>query len=271
VLTVDSGVSPSLVLGTASEYNFGPNTYPEGVVSAGGFLWVPLYGGYGASAAAAGQYLARLTVDSAGNLADAGVLDLRTLDLKTFDGGKSSPKPAAVTATGGAVYAVLNNLNPDTYDPAGPGLLARADQVTGALTEVDLGAACLNPGWAVPVGDGGLAVTCSGDAVYDLSWSVVSLANAGVVLLNANGAVTSFWSASCPADAGTLVDGGPACVPFMPGRFAVRGSRLLIGDTNSGRIAVLDVIDGGLVEVRGAASAVAVCPSINVGDVLALP
>jgi hypothetical protein len=57
----------------------------------------------------------------------------------------------------------------------------------------------------------------------------------------------------------------------------VKNGRVYVGDQNSGRLAVLDISDGGITPIRAGASAVAVCPAemgtqlANVSDVIALP
>jgi hypothetical protein len=261
----DAGVDGGLVLGTVAEVALGANTFPQGVVRAADHLWVPLYGGTDPAGISAGQRVMRLSLPG---LADAGSFSLNGLDLQRFDGGALGyPRPWAITARGDGVYVVLNNLTSD-YRPAGPGLLARIDTQTLAVTAIPLGATCLNPQWAAPVG-ANLVVSCAGAATYDSSFFANASEGSGVVLLGAQNTLQARWSSDCAADAG--------CTVFTPGRFAVKNGRVYVGDQNSGRLAVLDISDGGITPIRAGASAVAVCPAemgtqlANVSDVIALP
>lgn len=265
----DAGGFP---LGTTAQFNFGPNTYPEAVAKLGNSLWVPLYGGAGAESADAGQYIAQLTVGDDGVLAQAPWVDLRGIDLLSFDAGAvGSPRPYAVVARGGFIYAPLNNLDPSTYVPTGPGLLAKVNPATGAVSTVGLGgSACLNPLWAAPFGSG-LAVTCGGRATYDANYDVSGATGNGVALLDAADKLTALWKPECTIQL-TLPDGGTApCTPMIPSRLAVLGNRLFVGDSNSGRIVVLELTDGGVLKViRGVDDPIVACPSRNVSDILAL-
>ncbi|MBL9038351.1 MAG: hypothetical protein JNG84_07555 [Archangium sp.] len=278
--TLDAGAEGALPLATVAELVLGMNTYPQAIAKLGTTLWVPLYGGFGAGAAQAGQRIARISVADPRAPVKVGEIDLATLDLKPFDGGVAAARPWSVTTLGGAVYVALNNLEPSTYQPAGPGLVARIDPATNAVSLIDLGAdTCLNPQWIAPLGDG-LAVSCGGQAEYTPSFSLAGTRHAGVVRLSAAGQVTASWAPTCPAGS-DLPDGGTTCPPMFPGRFAVLEGRLYLGDQNAGRIYVLDTADGGLVELRGPlgsqGSAILACtPSpvtgvANVADVLALP
>lgn len=262
-LELDAGLAGTLRLSTVTELPFGANTYPEGAAKLDGALWVPLWGGRGAEAQA-GQAVVRVSVANPLAPVEVTRVSLASLDLHTFDGGTAAPRPFAVTAFGGALYAVLNNLDAD-YQPAGPGLLARIEPATNAVSAVNLGESCLNPVWAAPVGEL-LAVSCGGrlsPPLYD------TVSNAGMVLVDASGAVTARWSSECAG----LPDGG-ACLAMMPGRFAVRGDRVFLGDRNQGRVVVLQVSAAGFTEVRGVAQAPATCPTVPFGlvsDVVAVP
>ncbi|MEW6432163.1 MAG: MXAN_6577-like cysteine-rich protein [Myxococcota bacterium] len=276
VIELDAGVQGGVRLGTVAELPFGMNSYPQGVAKLGDSLWVPLYGGFGASGADAGQVVVRVSVADPEMPVEAGRVSLKDIDLKPFDGGTPVARPWAITTHHGTLYVALNNLNPDTYAVEGPGLLARVDADAG-VTVIDLGAAdCLNPQWLAPVGDA-LAVSCGGRVTYSPTFTVESVTAAGLVLLDGQDQKVAAWSSACPADAGVLADGGVACMPMMPGRFAVKGQRILLGDQNAGRIVFLDVVDGGLVEVKGVGDALNLCPispltgAGNVSDVLATP
>lgn len=277
VISLDAGVTGGVALGTIAELPFGMNSYPQGAAKLGDVLWVPLYGGFGAMAADAGQVVVKVSVAAPAMPQEMGRVSLKELDLKAFDGGAPVARPWAIAAHRGAVYVALNNLNPDTYAPEGPGLLARIDPANSQVRVIDLGASdCLNPQWVGSVGTK-LAVSCGGLVTYSPSFTIDRIDAAGLVVLDENDARVGAWSAACPADAGVLADGGAACMPLMPGRFTVRGNRVLLGDQNGGRVAILDVTDAGIAEVRGAANAFNVCPvsplsgAGNVSDVMTLP
>ncbi|MFZ5471245.1 MAG: MXAN_6577-like cysteine-rich protein [Myxococcota bacterium] len=262
-----------LGLGTVAELNFGPNTYPEAIAQVGSFLYVPLYGGFGASGASAGQSVKKVDVSEPHSPVVAGTFDLSALDLKPFDGGSPVPRPYAAIAHRGKVYVALNNLNPDTYAVEGPGLLARIDPGTGALDVVELGEGCLNPAWLASDGTH-LAVSCQGRAVYSPSFALESVEKTGVVLFDENGTRTATWNVACPAGG----DGG--CLPVQSGRLAIQDGKVFVGDQNGGRIFVLEISNNQLVEragfnaARPPVQACAVDPMTNysnVSDVLAVP
>lgn len=270
VLRLDAGVEGTLVLGAVAEVAFGANTFPQGLAKVDSQLWVPLFGGYGAEAADAGQELAKVDITNPAAPTLAGRVPLKNIPLSPFDGGAPVARPWAIVARNGALYVALSNLNPDTYAPEGPGLVARVDATSEAVTVIDLGAQdCLNPQWIGVVGDA-LAVSCGGAITYSPTFSVESVAAAGVVAIDAlDSKLPGVWSSagSCAA-----LDAG--CMPMMPGRFAVSGQRLLVSDQNGGRVVVLEVGDGGVSEVRAGSNALAVCPVsassgvANVADIL---
>jgi hypothetical protein len=277
VILLDAGVMGGVALGTVAELPLGMNSYPQGVAKLGDTLWIPLYGGFGADAADAGQQVVAVSVAAPEAPVETGRVSLKGLDLKPFDGGAPVARPWAITAHRGALYVALNNLNPDTYAPEGPGLVARIEPADGGVSVIDLGAAdCLNPQWLGSVGDA-LAVSCGGRIQYSPTYTVESVSAAGLVLINASDVRTAAWSSACPADAGVLADGGAACPPMMPGRFSVMGQRLLLTDQNAGRVVLLDAVDGGLQAARGVTDALNLCPAspvtgaANVSDVLTLP
>lgn len=263
-----------LPLSTVQELPFGANTYPQALAKVGSSVWVPLYGGYGASAADAGQRVVEVDVSSPASPRIVGDVSLKSLDLHAFDGGRPVARPFSATVSNGRVYVALNNFNGDCTPlciPAGPGLLARIEPATKAVSVIDLGAdACLNPQWVAPLGDG-VAVACGGNAVYaGANYELVSVEKAGVVVLDGQDRRVAAWAPS------RLTCDGGSCPLFLPGRFAVRGSTMFLGDQNAGRLAVLDFADGGLVErfVPTSSDRLAVCPLnsmsgiANVSDVL---
>lgn len=265
LLMLDAGVDAPLTLGVVTELSLGMNTFPQGLAKLGSHLWIPLYGGYGAVAAEAGQEVLKVDISDPThpNLADR--VSLKGLDLRPFDGGQPVARPFAICAHKGSLYVALNNMNPDSYAVEGPGLLAKIEPTQGTVSLIDLGAAdCLNPQWVAPVGDG-LAVSCGGRVTYDGA-TIESTTAAGVVALDGlDVRLPTVWNVSstpCGADAG--------CMPLMPGRFSVLGQQLLVSDQNGGRVAVLEVSDAGVSEVRN----LKLCPLnavsgvSNVSDVL---
>jgi hypothetical protein len=268
-----------LLLSTVAELWLGQNTYPQGAAKLGDSLWLPLYGGDGAIAAAAGQKVVRVSIENPAQPRVTQTIELQPLDLRAFAGGTPLARPWAIVTHRGAVYAVLNNLNPGDRQPGGPGLLARIDPQTGAATTVALGGEkCLNPQWAVSDGSS-LIVSCGGRAVYGPTWELQSNEGAGLVVLDDHDAVVAFWTAECPAG-GAGPNGGTTCQPILPGRLALTAGRVYLGDQNKGRLFVLEVTDAGFVERRGYSSAgggpIAACPEnasgyANVSDVLAVP
>lgn len=266
VVQLDAGVQGTLVLGAVAELPLGMNTFPQGVAKVGSTLYVPLYGGYGAEAADAGQELAKIDVTNPAQPSLAGRVSFKNVNLHVFDGGAPVARPWAVAAKGGQVYVALNNLNPDTYVAEGPGLVAKVDPSNDQVTIIDLGAAdCLNPQWLGAMGDR-LIVACGGKISYSATYAVEAVTAAGVLALDsADVKLAGVWNASSTAD----VDAG--FMPMLPGRFVVSGNQVAVSDQNGGRVLVLAVSDAGVSEL----STIDVCPVSptsgvgNVADVLA--
>jgi hypothetical protein len=275
-LWLDGGQPSGVSMATIGELALGVNTFPQGMARLGDSLWVPLYGGIGATAASAGQAILELSIADPTRPIEVRRFDLKSIDKRAFDGGTPVARPWAITAHRGAIYAVLNNLNADTRLPEGPGLLARIEASSGALRVIDLGAdVCLNPQWAASVGSK-LAVSCGGRVDYASDNSIVGVEASGLVVLDETDSRIGSWASSCPTDAGVLADGGSTCRPMMPGRFAVVGHRVVLGDQSAGRVVVLEVSDSGVQEVRGLANPIQMCPLSptsfsNVTDILAVP
>ncbi len=266
---------------SVAELPLGANSYPEGLVKVGASVWIPLYGGFGAAGASAGQKVLKVNVSNpaAPAVVTADTIDLSVVNLKPFDGGTPVARPYAIVSHQGALYVALNNLNPDTYVPEGPGLLAKINPTTKAVSIIDLGAdKCLNPLWLASDGTH-LLVTCGGAAIYNgpPNYELVSTDKSAVVLLDSNDVRQSTWTPGCPAGA----DGGAGCAPILLGRFALSQGRAYVGDQNGGRIFVLDITGNTLGERRGysgdAGAAIAACAVdpvthiANVGDILAVP
>jgi hypothetical protein len=260
----DGGVT----LVTIGEVDLGANTFPQAAAKAGSVLWVPTYGAYGSVVgSAAGQKVVKVDVTNPASPTITGSVDLTALDLHAFDGGSPDPKPWTIKLVNNQLYVPLDNLNPVTYAPEGPGLLAVIDPGTGDAGVIDLHAdLCLDPIGLSAQGST-LFVSCAGKAIYDSSFNLIGTSSSGVVAVDAiSRAVVAHWTPSCAADAG-------ACAPILPGAVTVSGSVLMVGDQQAGRVFLLDISDGGLTE---AAPPVQACvpPATGftqVSDLLSLP
>lgn len=234
-----------LALATVGELNFGANTNPQAIAKLGTRAFVPLYGTTGAEGIDAGQRVAVVDLSAPAAPAVEGHVSLGGLDLQPFS-GTSIARPSWITSHQGALYLPLNNLDA-TYTPNGPGLLARLDPTSLALSTIDLGSdVCLNAVSVASAGDAGLVVGCAGQSDFS-NWPEVTTQKTGVVLVRGDSRVAA-WSASCPADAGA------GCASPSVGRLAVVGTRVLAADQAAGRVFVLDIAGGALVERRGYSS-----------------
>jgi hypothetical protein len=235
-----------LGLRTVAQVSLGPNTSPQGIAKWGTQLYVPLFG-TASNGFASGNTVARLDVSNPEQPRKLDPIPLTGLDLKSFDGGTVLPLPYSVTATDGGVYVALTNLNPyNNYLPNGPGMLARIDPADGGVRAIDLGAKdCLNAGYVEGVGDQ-LVVACLGEARLDRANGsrAESVRATGLVLVKDDVPVASYaLSPGCEP-------GTEGCRLAVAGRFAVAGGAVYLGDTNAGRIFVVKVEDGRLVERR---------------------
>lgn len=268
-----------LGLRTVAQLNLGRNTSPQSVAKWGSTLYIPLFGTAG-SGFDAGNAVARVDISNPEAPRRVDTLPLTGLDLKSFDGGTVLPLPYSVTATDGGVYVALTNLNPyNDYLPNGPGMLARIDPADGGVSAIDLGAdACLNAGYVEAVG-GQLVVSCLGEARLDRANGsrADAVRSTGLVLVKDDVPVASYaLSPGC-------APGAEGCRLAVAGRFAVAGGAVYLGDTNAGRVFVVEVEDGRLVERRGHSTPQARGPALeacpvdprrpvsNAIDVTALP
>jgi hypothetical protein len=236
-----------LGLRTVAQLGLGANTSPQALAKWGHTLYIPLFG-TASSSFSAGNAVARVDISNPEAPRRVDTLSLMVLDRKSFDGGTVLPLPYSATATDGGVYVALTNLNPyDNYLPNGPGMLARIDPADGGVRAIDLGAErCLNAGYVEAVGDQ-LVVACLGEARLDRANGsrVESVRATGLVLVKDDVPVASYaLSPGC-------VPGTEGCRLAMAGRFAVAGGAVYLGDTNAGRVFVVEVRDGQLVERRG--------------------
>lgn len=269
-----------LPLETLTELYLGENTYPQATALSEGGLWVPLFGGVGVDPSNAGQKVLRVELASRPEPRVSAVVDLTSLDLRAFDGGAPAARPGPIVSHRGSLYVALGNLDPVSYEPAGPGILAKIDPSSRSVSAVVLDAAtCLNPRALVGSGEF-LVVSCGGRPVYGPNWETIANERAGVVVLDANDRAVSSWSASCPTGAASA-DGGSGCEPVLPGALAVLDRLIYVADQSRGRLFVLELDEGGhLVERQGFASGssppVQICPLsptgfANVAHLLALP
>ncbi|RJS22382.1 hypothetical protein DRW03_13715 [Corallococcus sp. H22C18031201] len=274
-----SGGGTSLGLRTVTQLSLGANTSPQGITRVGDTLFIPLFGTAG-SGFKKGNAVARVEVLDPEHPRLLDSIPLTGLDLKSFDGGTSLPLPYSATTLNGAVYVALTNLNPaNDYRPNGPGMLARIEPADGGVRAIDLGAEhCLNAGYVEPVG-GQLVVSCLGEARYDTANGnrADDVRATGLALVKDDALVATYsLSAGC-------APGTPECQVAVAGRFAVAKDAVYLADVNGGRVYVVEVKDGALVERRGFSTPGAVGPALdacprdsrrpvsNVTDVVAIP
>jgi hypothetical protein len=245
---------------------------PEYMTKLGTNLFITLYG-TGA--------VAQVDVSNPLEPALVNAYDLTQLNLNTFPGAPIAPAPWGITTFQDQVYVAMQN---SYYDPGSGsvllsgdgGLIAVINPSTGTLSEVDLGSdVCLEPTWLLPSADGtGLFVTCAGHVTTSGAphYNTQSVDRGAVVAVNASNQRVATWScATMGADSG--------CGSFSPNVFAVRGSRLYVGDNSYGRVLVLDTQGGGLTEVAGFSSGkgpLQACPvnaqgNANISYVLSVP
>ena len=242
----DGGVSFEAV----NELHLGASTYPQGIARIEDTLWIPAHG-----EAHAGAMVVKVSIANPKQPVEVARIDLH-----------AQQAPSAIAVHHNAVYVTLHNA-PD--EATAPGLLARVELATEKVTIINLATPpCPNPVWLAPVGEY-LAISCSGSTAQQTAPAAASTIS--LVLLDAAEKQIAAWSGTCP------MPGNASCVPMAPSRFAVVGQRILLGDRRAGRVAVLEVVDGGFQEIRGAGQAFTLCPKDTqtgtaiVSDVLAIP
>jgi hypothetical protein len=263
-----------LQLEPVASVDFGANTNPFAAVRLGSELWVTLYGNLGGDVSAGGK-VARV------NLANPRQPELRTQQsvqlasgepLQPFPGSNPVPTPAGIVAHRGQIYVALNNLDPNTYAPGGPGMVVRINPADLHATYISLGESCLNAGWLASVGNK-LVASCSGKATYDANFNLVAVEGSALALLDEKDAVVDTYPIQCPELSGST------CALPSAGRFAVVGNRIVLGDNNAGRVFVVEVAGSELVGMRTLEpqkpQPILACPRESgfslVGDVVALP
>jgi hypothetical protein len=274
-LTDGTRFPQGLQLQPVASVDFGANTNPFAMARLGEDLWVTLYGNLGGDVSAGGKVARVSLVDPLQPTLFKPYVELPTgAALQPFQGRSPIPSPSGITAHRGHLYVALNNVDPNTYGPGGPGLVARINPQTQVVQYLSLGDGCLNPNWLAPVGDK-LLVSCSGEATYDSSYNLTGVAKTGLVLLDEQDAVVATYTLACPE-----VSGGFCALPSA-GRFAVVGNRAYVGDGNAGRVFVIEVSGNQLIERRGLSAGTAAQPPILacpresgfslVSDVVAVP
>jgi hypothetical protein len=227
---LDAGIGQDagLQLTTVGQLNFGAATSPQAIAKLGNDLYIPLYGG----PTGVGAGLVHVDVTTPSAPARRETIPFSGIDLRSFDGGTTYPRAAGVAVHRGLIYVTLSNLTP-AYAPGGPGIVARVDRVAGTATPIYLGNVCLNTYWVQSTGNN-LLVSCSGNfgASFDRT---------AVLVLDQQDQIASSWS-PCAT---------PGCIPSSAGRFAVWGNRIYVGDNASGRVFVVQLDGGQLIEQRG--------------------
>ncbi len=213
-------VADEVVLGDLSGVN------PRGAAFVGDIAWVALYG---TNPSSGGQEV--VAVDFSGLAAcstpPCGSVG-RRIDLRSAAGPDGLPFPSAVAALGTKVYATLSNLKLGSggyyTDPAGNGKLAVVDTAAGdALSIVDLGASCTNPG-ALAAHGNVLWVSCGG-----CPWAPVPVP----------GALVPVDLSQAPPAVGTAVSLSGVSVSG-PGKLAFCGGTGYVTDQWSGTVVRFD-------------------------------
>ena len=258
----DAGTDDAgLALTVIGQLNFGDNTSPQTMARVGTILYIPLFGGF----TGMNSGIAQVDISNRSAPALVRTISLGSLDLRSFDGGVTYPRPEGIAYYQGSIYVGLANLD-SAYSPGGPGMLAKLDLGTFSVSPIYLPGGCLNTYWLVVSGDT-LYVSCGGRFHYEGS-TLVSVDSSGLLAVKPDGGMVS-WNGSCTV----------GCIGPAVQRFAVVNDRLYLGDL-LGRIFVLQNVDGGFVERRGY-DFVAGGPPINgcpsdagssfVSDVIAIP
>lgn len=271
-LTEGTRFPQGLGLEPVARVDFGASSNPFAMARLGTDLWVTLYGNFFGDLSAGGKVARVNLANPAQPELTSPLVQLPSGDaLQPFPDRSPVPTPSGIVAHRGFLYVALNNLDPNTYGPGGPGLVAKIDPQTREVKYLSLGDGCLNAGWLASVGNK-LVVSCAGEATYDASFNLVAVKKSSLVLLDEQDAAVSTWALECP-------ESSTSCALPSAGRFAVVGNRIYLGDNNAGRIFVVDVTGNTLTEVRGLSGQkqppILACQRESgfslVGDVVAIP
>jgi hypothetical protein len=253
----DGGIP--LALGLQSEYSFDAGVAPQTVAAAGSDLFVTLYGGLAdAGIGAAIGRVARLNVSNP--------VQPTLVEAIPMDGGAPFSRPTGIVVHAGSVYAALANLNAADA-PDRPGILAKIDTPTGSVHPISLGPDCFRPQWITEFGDS-LLVSCAGNILTDGGTpGGAPPTPAAIVLVDRTDQAGRAWKASCTP--GTI-----GCPYPLISRFAVVGNRIYAADLVDGRLFVVEVDGGQLVERRGLAGdagPIRACPGTGITDIVTVP
>lgn len=227
------------------------NTNPSFAAFAGDKLYVTLLGTCDPAGDAAGNRLLELDVSAVPGKVTRELVFHAADYEKDAGATANSPRPAGLAAVGAKLYVAIGNLNSNCWGNAGPGYLAVVDTAADPMTStaLKLPDQCRNPGFVVASATR-VYVSCLGS--YG---SAATVQEALVVLDPATNAVlttTTFKRCDDPYEVGPA-----ACKTAVPGRMALHGNQLLVGDNNAGRLLVTD-LDGHL--VSGLEAGVDLCP-----------
>jgi len=211
---------------TRDELSFGPNTSPQAFASSGAHGFVPLYGNLLTGETTPGQRLVRVDFSLPFGPVRSGEADFSGLDLQSYPGKSALPLPYDVVSHQGAMYVALNNLD-KSYQPAGPGAIARVSVEDASVSLLFLGDNCQN---VTSLASNGrfLVASCAGN--FGMTPGI-----AGLALLEGD-EVKSLWNA-------------PAA--FSPGSLAFACNSLWVGNANGGEVYLFSVEGGSLQLLRG--------------------
>lgn len=271
-LTDGTRFPQGLQLEPVASVDFGANSNPFAAVQLGSELWVTLYGNLSGDVSAGGK-VARVNVANPRQPALLSKISLPSGEpLQPFPGSNPVSTPTGIVVHRGQIYVALNNLDPNTFGPGGPGMVVRISPDGANVTYLPLGERCLNASWLASVGNK-LVVSCAGKSTYDANFDLVAVESSALALLNEQDAVVDIYPIECPAASGST------CALPSAGRFAVVGNQILLGDNNAGRVFVVEVSGSELVGKRTLEpqkpQPILACPHDSgfslVGDIVAIP
>ncbi len=151
----------------------------------------------------------------------------------------NSARPAGIAALGGKLFVALGNLTVDCLAPAGPGYLAVVDLASAPAEGempyrlIELPASCRNPQNVLAWEKGArIFVACAGQFGYGAEPSEALVAVDG-----AREEVLFATALGCAEE-------GEACARATPGKMAMLGEVLLVGDASSARLFAVDPVSG---------------------------
>lgn len=226
------------------------NTAPWLGAFAGGKLYVTLRGNCSEPADTSGNRLLEVDVTKPGRVTRELVFQAADY-TKDAAATANSSRPSGVAAVGTKLFVAIGNLTPDCTAPAGPGYLAVVDTAADPLAShaTKLPDECRNPGFVLASADR-VYVTCVGA-------NGVSTPQAALVVLDPATEKVLKTTTFKQCDKAAETTGPNACKPPVPGRMTLHRDRLIIADTNAGRLLVTD-LDGNV--AAGFENGVDICP-----------